>query len=65
MRLGAIADVFAHDLAQWYQANTVPAAFQQAHPEVVLAVARLCGNDWQRCVIDADRSITVYNHKKW
>jgi hypothetical protein len=53
------------NLAKWYQEHQIPQAFQDHHPMVLVAVERISGGDWRRCVTDDDGSITVYNYRVW
>ena len=53
------------DATGWYSAHRVPEAFRRAHPMVVARAALESGEDWRRCVIDDDGSITVFNHIVW
>lgn len=62
MNLGARIERNATD---WYTVHRVPVAFQRAHPMVLARAALESGEDWRRCVIDPDGSITVFNHAVW
>lgn len=64
-RLVSLADDVVKDAARWYAANDVPKAFRDCHPLVLAYVKRSTHGDWQRCVRNADGSVTIHNGRRW
>ena len=60
-----VAPSLTAEAARWYTTHAVPSAFLRLPPAAVEAARLLCGGDWQRCVTDADGSITVCNTRQW
>lgn len=60
-----LADDLIEDSAAWYSEHHVPRAFRKCHPLVLAKVVELNGNDWQRCVVDEDGSVTICNYHAW
>lgn len=53
------------EAVDWYIQTRVPRRFVGAHPLVLARAKAIAGGNWQRCVLDEDGSITIYNHPQW
>jgi len=60
-----VADSAIEAMAAWYARQHVPPAFRGLPQPVLAVLEAACGGDWRRCVVDADGSVTVYNHPSW
>ena len=60
-----VTDEMIAEAAKWYETHDVPEAFRSVDPRVLKTVRELAGNDWQRCVVNPDGSVTVHNNKIW